>query len=386
MIRPIVISSVMPERSAAGQLILYRHLMEDPQVRPVFFGDANARGTVGSFLRKATGRLVRNPRLRESLWQAWKGRWIDGCLPAKVLHADELVVLTVAHGDLFMAAKRYARKQGLPLVSIFHDWWPDLVDVRESLKPAIEEEFLSLYRESDLNLCVSEGMCTALGPHPNSHVLYPISGTNAPGFAPTGNGSRDQNEPFRLYYFGNLGDYDGVIRHAIDIFKEHPGLRLEVRGYGADWPESYTRPLEEKGLLHGFAPLPEFEAWAAQADAFLVTASFEEKSRRRMATSFPSKLVEATRYGKPVVVWGPADASSSLWALGNDRAMVVDNPDPLALVGGVEQLAGDMDRVRRYGLASRDASAGDFNPVHLQERFRMLLASLLPGRQGNPNQ
>src|SRR6202021_4325039 len=42
------------------------------------------------------------------------------------------------------------------------------------VRAILERRFHRLYRQAALAFCTSEGMKEFLGPHPNSHVLYPL--------------------------------------------------------------------------------------------------------------------------------------------------------------------------------------------------------------------
>ena len=97
--------------------------------------------------------------------------------------------------------------------------------------------------------------------------------------------------------------------------------------------------------------------------------SFEAALRRRMTTSFPSKLVDAIQLGLPVVVWGPEYCSAVTWARKGDRALCVSDPNPLALRETLEELAASPSELRRLAKSACDAAAGDFNYERIQLQF-----------------
>jgi hypothetical protein len=125
-IQVIVISSVRPGPTSAGQIVLHRHLVEQPGIRLQVYGSEPRRLNLSSLIRRVVGRLGRTrlPRFVEDFWVLWAGRWMDSDLPKTIEAPDRTVVLTVAHGEGCMAAQRFARRHQLPLVVLFQDWWP----------------------------------------------------------------------------------------------------------------------------------------------------------------------------------------------------------------------------------------------------------------------
>lgn len=364
-IRILVISSVRPEPTLAGQITLHRHLAEHSGVEWEAFGFEPTRLTTSSAVRRLMGRLAgtRLRRFAHDYW-AWRdGRWLDGLLPQSVADRENTIVLTVAQGDIFGAARRFANQHHLPLVAIFHDWWPDMTPVHAAFRPLVERKFRDIYRHADVALCVSEGMQAALGPHPNARVLYPIPAHNNPLPPPT------SHENFRVLFFGNLGEYGPMMAAALNELKEHAAVRLETRGNKPWWPEEFKAEMERKGLWHNYAPLAELNKWLATADAFLVPMVFDPALRQRMETSFPSKMVEMAQLGRPIIVWGPEYCSAVKWAREGERALCITDPDPSALRRSLETLANSPSEQQRLADAAREAAQTDFNPNRIQHQF-----------------
>ena len=377
MIRALLISSVLPENTTAGNVILYRHLVQNAEINCESYGDQIVRTTFASVLRNAFGRLPRQSRLRASAFSLLGGHWIGHTLSRIQTRDSAAVVITVAHGDLFSVARRFAARNGLPLVSIYHDWWPDLVGAHSPVNKLVESRFHRLYRESDVALCVSGNMKAALGPHRDSRVLYPIPSAK-PCFLPQTDAGKDRGgDPFKLFYFGNLGDYGASVQLAMKECMNDPEITLQLRGRPKGWSTDFTALLKRKGLLHDFAPVEQFEQWLQNADAILITASFDGKLKRRMKTSFPSKLVEATRFGKPLIIWAPAWSSAAEWGLQGDRAVVVTSEDFQALLKALKELRNSPRSIEKYANTSRQAFLQEFNPAKLQDEFRSALRCAL---------
>jgi hypothetical protein len=125
-IRVIFISSVRPEPTSAGQLILHRHFCNRPEFDLDVYWFEPTEFSVRILLRLVLGVVARFGGIFETLvncaWVLWKGRWIDEDLPTKVERDQKTIVGTVAHGDGVYAAQRFAKKHSLPLVVFFQEW------------------------------------------------------------------------------------------------------------------------------------------------------------------------------------------------------------------------------------------------------------------------
>jgi len=378
-IRVIVISSVRPEPTGAGQIVLHRHLVDQPGIEWENYGSEPTRLTASSAIRRAVSRLAqtRLHRFAEDFWIWYDGRWLDSSLPKTVPADKQTVVLTVAQGDASGSARRFAQKHRLPLVTIFHDWSPDMSLSHSAWRKFLEKRFRELYRQSQLALCVSEEMRNQLGPHPNAQVLYPIPAKASPPLAP-----QTRHDDFRVLYFGNLYDYGPMVAEALNELKGHSKTRLEVRGGNPRWPLGFQKEMQQAGLWHDFAPRAELDEWLGSANAFLVPMVFEPAMRRRMETSFPSKMVEMAQFGKPLVIWGPEYCSAVQWARHGNRALCVTDPNPAVLRQALEKLSASTDEQQRLAAAARQAAQTDFNPGKIQEQFMQALRSVLP-QHGN---
>jgi glycosyltransferase involved in cell wall biosynthesis len=373
-IRVIVISSVRPEPTSAGQIVLHRHLVNQPGIEWESFGSEPVRLTASSAVRRAAGRLAqtRLQHFAHDFW-AWRdGRWLASLLPKAVPDGEQPVVLTVAQGDACGAAWRFAQKHRLPLVTIFHDWWPDMVLAHSHFHKLLEKHFRELYHQSQLALCVSEGMRAVLGPHPNAQVLYPIPAKASPILS-----AQTPHGDFRIMYHGNLYDYGRMVAKALGELRTHPQVRLEVRGGNPRWTEHFRQEMQQNGLWHDFAPRAELDEWLGTADAFLVPMVFEPAMRRRMETSFPSKMLEMAQFGKPLVIWGPEYCSAVQWARQGNRALCVTDQNPDALRHALEKLAVSTDEQQRLAAAALQAAQTDFNPDRIQAQFMDALRSVI---------
>ena len=277
------------------------------------------------------------------------------------------IIFTEAAGDGYQAAMRLARQTGIPLLSRFSDWWPDLVP--GWVRAGEEARFRELYRASKIALCVSDGMKSALGAHPDARLLWPISGRAVIKPREALANRNGGGGTFKICYSGNLREYGPMLQKALLVLKDHPTLRLEVRSMSPQWPTAFREEMRRLGLYHDFAPREELEAWLDSADAFLVTSAFEPVMRKLMETNFPSKLLEFARFGKPLITWGPDYSTLLRWAQPGHRTLCVTESDPRALCAALEKLAASRNEQQRLADEALNAIRGEFDPDAIQEQF-----------------
>jgi glycosyltransferase involved in cell wall biosynthesis len=381
----IVISSVQPEPTSAGQILLYRHLNQatgwDIDIVPnPYQGKSN---------RWQTKLINRLEYTRFHHWghhfqvidqgMTWDKTVINS---QKQLFNDrnnqKVIVLTVAHGDGCWAAQRFAHRYQLPLVTIFHDWWPDIPRLYQPFRRLLQQYFQKIYQQSHLALCVSEGMKNALGSHSNSQVLYPIPALLNEDFLTQNQSPNRQKSPeLRVIYFGNLYDYGEMLGQVLEVTKEHSHIQVQVRGANPNWPVDFCSKMRDRNLWLDFAPREELNQWLAEADAFLVVMSFDPALRRRMETSFPSKLPEYAQFGKAIIIWAPEYCSAIKWGLDGDRAVCITDKDPKALVTALENLQKHPNLLKHYSQEAKLASKNEFNPVFIQNQFLESMQDIL---------
>jgi glycosyltransferase involved in cell wall biosynthesis len=374
----IVISSVLPTPTSAGSIILHRHLSQLDNWGVLVVSDPSESNSP-NLLTKLLKRLERTRlhRFVNDLTVLAGGHRWEKNLRSHSTNSARTVVLTVAHGDGCCAAKQFAQKNDLPLVTIFHDWWPDMPAVHAPFRQKLGRSFKQLYQASDLALSVSGRMRELLGTHPNSVVLYPIPAVPRENLASGALTTEDHSLSLRVFYSGGLYDYAPMLAELLQVVKDHPTLKLQVRGKNPNWPANFRTEMRDRGLWLDFAPREELDQWLASADAFLVTMSFESTMRRRMETSFSSKLTEFAQFGKPIVIWGPEYCSAIQWGKDGDRALCVTDENPNILVSALEKLNDSPEKQGYYAQQARIAAQGEFNPSTIQNRFLEHIQSLI---------
>jgi|ERR1051326_6630757 glycosyltransferase involved in cell wall biosynthesis len=361
-IRVLVVSSIVPNAlGSGGELVLHRCLELNPRIECEV-----VRWQRFPFRLKVIGKL-REIGLR-SLSQTWE--CLFPVLPTDKMVHDLIhsfrphVLVTVAHGWWHIKARRVAKQFELPLVSLFQDWWPDFPEIPFAFRSRVEREFHQTCAESDVVVCVSGGMCRELGQPQNAFVVH-----DAPCLARRREGKCDFKPPMRLAYFGNLSDYGPLIENALRALKSSEQVRLEVFGPSPFWTSGVEDEFRSRGVYHGFAPSNKLMESLQRYQAVLVVMSFAPSHRRRMTTSFPSKMIDAMQLGLPVVIWGPEYCSAVKWARSGERALCVTDPNPSAIRRALEQLAASPAEQERLAESSREAAETDFNHERIQAQF-----------------
>jgi glycosyltransferase involved in cell wall biosynthesis len=361
-IKVLVLSSVVPNAlGSGGELVLHRHLNLNPQIQ----------SEVVSWQRFPF-RLKFIGKLRElgfgSISRGWE--CLFPVLPsAKMIH-DEIhsfcpdVIVTVAHGWWHIQARKVARQFKLPLVSFFQDWWPDFPEVAAACRPRVEREFRKACAESTLAICVSDDMRRELGEPRNAMVLH-----DATFFTRWRKPRRGAAFPLRVAYFGNLFEYGSIIESALRALNGSDRVRLEVFGPNPLWTSGAVDEFRSRGVYRGFVAPGELAESLQDFQAALVVMSFASSHRRRMATSFPSKMIDAMQLGLPVVIWGPKYCSAVKWARVGERALCVTDANPSAIRRALEELAASPGEQERLAESSREAAATDFNHERIQAQF-----------------
>jgi glycosyltransferase involved in cell wall biosynthesis len=361
-IKVLVLSSVVPNAlGSGGELVLYRHLKQNSDIQ----------SEVMSWQRFPF-RLKLIGKLRKLGFRSFSRSWecLFPVFPSRkmvhgLIHSFQPdVLLTVAHGWWHISARRVAKEFNLPLVSFFQDWWPDFPEIPVAFRPRVEREFRWTYMQSTVAICVSDEMQRELGDHPRSLVIYPI-----PFYTRSQAQEPSLNAPLRVIYFGNLREYGPLIENVLRALDGSERVRLEVLGASPLWTPGAEDYFRSRGLYRGFVSSDQLVASLQHSQASLVVMSFAAGLRRRMITSFPSKMIEAMQFGLPVVIWGPEYCSAVKWARRGERALCVTDPNPSALHRSLEELADSPSEQERLAESARTAAAGEFNPERIQVQF-----------------
>jgi glycosyltransferase involved in cell wall biosynthesis len=387
--RVLLVSIVPPRNDCGVRIVMHRHLVE----RNPFELHVASNADFADGLLVHTRLRLPYPlhRLRKSRFGPALGRWLTDyenlvwplTIPQELDRAIREfkpdVILTLAESGLCHIAAKAAKKHRLPLAGMFLDWFPIMKGHygHAWTQNLLSRRYRALYRQCDLAFCTSDGMQEILGPHPNSHVIYPMPGKHQipETIYPPKTGK------FRLVYVGAAETFYGrMIRSLIDKIEETKDLEIIVVGQTGDWPTDTLNQAKAKGICLGFKPPEEAAKVLAGADALLVVMSFEPEKRRFMETSFTTKFLDYTAFGKPIILWGPEYCTPVYVARRDGGALVVDTPDAGEVVAACRKIA--HDEVLKNGLAQQALNLNRtlFNPDRLQSVFVTQIQALVNER------
>jgi glycosyltransferase involved in cell wall biosynthesis len=330
-------------------------------------------------------------RLRKSRFGPRLAAWItdyenfiwpltaNGALEEAVQDFKPDVVLTLAECGLCHIARRTAQRHDLPLAGLFLDWFPLTRGHygHKSTQGILSRRYRELYAACDLAFCTSDGMQKMLGPHPNSHVIYPMPGRHVvPEKAwPPRTGK------FRVVYVGSVEKFYGrMLCSLIERIEATDGLEIIVVGPNADWPKPLVKRARANGTYLGFKPPEEAAEVLASADALLSVMSFEKEHELFMRTSFTTKFLDYVAFGKPVILWGPEYCTPVCVARKHGGAAVVSSSDPNGVVALCRQIATDSALGEKLSNEALQLHQTLFSPDRLQDIFVQKITELVNGR------
>ena len=209
-------------------------------------------------------------------------------------------------------------------------------------------------------------MKEVLGPHPNSHVIYPMPGRH---HVPEKSGP-PSNGKFRLVYVGSVENFYGRMLYSlIEKIEATSDLEIIIIGPNADWPVEFLQPAKAKGIYLGFKPPEQAAEVLASADALLSVMSFEKEHELFMRTSFTTKFLDYVAFGKPVVLWGPDYCTPFRIAHKHGGAVPVNENSADAVVSACRQIAGNAAWCQELSQQATRLHQTLFNAERLQEIF-----------------
>ena len=387
--RRVLLVSIVPPRNDCGvRIVMYRHFIERSPFE--LHVASNADFAEGLVINTQLRLPYLVHRLRKSRFGPRLSAWItdyenfiwpltaNDALEESVQRFQPDVVLTLAECGLCHIARKTAERHRLPLAGLFLDWFPVMKGHygHKSRQRILSQRYHELYAACDLALCTSDGMQEMLGPHPNSHVIYPMPGRHrVPEKSwPPSNGK------FRLAYVGSVENFYGRMLYSlIEKIEAESGLEIIVVGPNADWPKQLLERARANGTYLGFKPPEEAAEVLASADALLSVMSFEKEHELLMRTSFTTKFLDYVAFGKPVILWGPEHCTPVRMARNRGGAVVVNENDPDAIIAVCRQIAGDAAWREQLSQQARQLHQTLFNPDRLQEVFVQKITELVNG-------
>jgi hypothetical protein len=377
-LRVLLVSIVPPKNDCGVRIVMHRQLVErNPFELHVA---SNADFADGLLVHTQLRLPYVVHRLKKSRLAPWLAAWITDyenliwplsateALEEAVQSFQPQIVLTLAECGLCHIARKTAQRHRLPLAGLFLDWFPVMRGHygHNLTQGILSRRYREVYAACDLAFCTSDGMQEVLGPHPNSHVIYPMPGRHRVperAWPPS-------NEKFRLVYVGSVENFYGrMLCSLIERIEATSDLEMIVVGPSADWPLELLHRAKGKGIYLGFKPPEEAAEVLASADALLAVMSFEVEHELFMQTSFTTKFLDYVVFGKPVILWGPEYCQPVRVARRHGGAAVVSTDKAEAVVALCRRLAGDAAFNEKLSKQALRLHQTLFNPDRLQAIF-----------------
>src|SRR5437773_8947311 len=301
---------------------------------------------------------------------------VSGALEEAVEKFQPEVILTLAECGLCHIACKAAQRHRLPLAGLFLDWFPVMKGHygHAWTQRILSQRYRELYAACDLAFCTSDGMQEMLGPHPNSHVIYPMPGRHV---VPE-NSWPPSNRKFRLVYVGSVENFYGrMLCSLIEKIEATSDLEIIVVGPKADWPKPLLERARANGTYLGFKPPEEAAEVLASADALLSVMSFDREHELFMRTSFTTKFLDYVSFGKPVILWGPEFCTPVRVAREHGGAAVVFAADATAVDCLCRKIARDTELNEKLSKQALQLHQTLFSPDRLQDVFIQKLTELI---------
>src|SRR5256714_2769900 len=387
--RVLLVSIVPPRNDCGVRIVMHRMFVERS---PFELHVASNADFADNLLVHTPLRLPRPlHRLRKSRFGPPLAAWITdyenfvwpltagGGLEAAVEYFKPDVILTLAESGLCHLARKAARRSGLPLAGLFLDWFPVMKGHfgHEFTQRVLSRRYRELYSACDLAFCISDGMQEVLGPHLNSHVIYPMPGR----YSVSENPWPPSTGKFRLVYVGSAQNFYGRMLCAlIEKMEATNELVIVVVGPNADWPVELLERAKGNGVYLGFKKPEQAADVMASSDALLVVMSFEKEHELFMRTSFTTKFLDYVAFGKPVILWGPEYCTPVRVARKHGGAAVVSSSDADAVVALSREIAANSELNKKLSHEAMQLHQTLFNPDRLQDIFVQKITELVDGR------
>lgn len=380
--RVLLVSYTIPENKMGGGLLLYRHFsLQDNFELGIVTSNPSPPAFDGFYREVPEPRILsRAKRTRFSTWVHDYTHLVHPHLSdARLLEAATEfrpdVILNVAETYLSYHALNLAKKLKIPFASYFMDWANYAATCHAWAIPLMDRKFRQLYRQSDVAFCISEGMREELGPHPNARVVHPV-----PGMPPVSTHSCSLPKPsFTFCFAGNLAHWYGdQVASIMTLCENEPALSLRVFGAYHNWSPAFEERQKNLGVYFGFRPFEELASEFKSADAFLLPMGFAQSAALIERTSFKTKFLDYLLFEKPILVWGPEYCTSIKIARQYECALCITDPDPAAVIRGMQQIAQDSTLRKKLTSNALTMLTGDFHPDRITNELQTGLLSVLP--------
>lgn len=269
-------------------------------------------------------------------------------------------ILTIGVAASWMGAAALARKVKIPLYLIVHDeghynyfWIRVLRDFGTRL-------FGKAYKQARTRFCISEPMAQLYQQRfgVDGTVMLPLRSRQSLFFKEPKKKEVESEQSKKIIYAGSIygkgfEELDklaqALSRHDVKLIAYTP----------SNFNASQVEYLEVRNAL----PSDELiQVLHKEADALLLWTAFAEEARENVRTLFPSKMVDYTATGVPIVVVAPEDSCISRYLKDNrDAGYLITDSCPQENAEQITKLLKDASELERLGKGAIAAGFKDFS-------------------------
>jgi glycosyltransferase involved in cell wall biosynthesis len=389
--RVIIVSAVIPAiHCGGGCLALHRHFVERDDftisVCSRIAGESSCPEQFSIRSNRIWARVKRTAlgRLLVNAEYVFASKWLPEGLFRYAKKWKPDLVFSVADDYHAPIARRLAQKLGIPFVINFQDLFAcsNFQNGKRRpyrwVVPHLLQRYRDLHQNADGVFYTGKGMRDWFGAEARGEVLYPVGAAVSVqppvAIAPLGR--------LVLTYTGNcLGPYGDMLLRLAREMDGHPQISLEIYTMGNDWPAREVEYFTRCGILRGFLPFDQLRNELSRADAFLTAMSFHPADRVFVETSFTTKWLDYAPCGKPIFVWAPNYSSAAHFVRETGAGLVVDDPEPKAVVSVIQTVATNPTRWGEAGSAAARVAAKELNAEYLHTVLRQHLMKLVVENQ-----
>ncbi len=252
------------------------------------------------------------------------------------------VILSLTMDYHWYVAYHISKKMDIPLDLVLHDRWEPNVD--KYIRTFLQGKFRKVFSYARNRFCISPTMehfyFEQLGIH--SDVVYPIGTLQ--------NYEKHEEkvvEPLKIVYFGNIWAPQPTLIQLAHLL-DKKGMELVIFS-NQDIEFFKKNGLKSSNLIaYPFRKQAELMAWCnAHASIFYLPMYFDEKEKDMIRCSFPSKLVDYTSLGLPVIIHAPERSSIVQFTKQYHNlpfAEVITNEDEISLEKAISALMNEQHR------------------------------------------
>jgi glycosyltransferase involved in cell wall biosynthesis len=376
-----------PPSGLAGGPILLARLLEEFAPHSLIVMAASR------YMRHASGGLLDCRHISFPTTNA-HGRWGLGrfkmllnwlALPLVALYGTWLVlttrvraIISVAHGNFFLAATLTSVVTRRPLVLFVHDdWVRDQQATSWWLRLAAPLLFRMAVRTAARLYVVSPFLQREMRVLYGVDAVLQLPATLRPAFkTPSKAQTRDSSRAVIVYAGAMTAAVDDTLRIVIEALEGQQEFELHI--YTRRIPELAQDPWQHPRVaIHDWVSQAEMPSVLQRANILLLPFSFKASARGTVERGFPSKTADYLASDKPVLVIGPEYSSIVQFAQQNKCAAVVTAPSIYAIAAALRRIMGDVAHCEALVARAHESFNRYHNLVEQRAEFRAAVSQLV---------